>query len=342
MTRVRSTGVTMALVTAIGAPLLAAGVWVFAASEESPLQAATPAAPLMGTVETAQRSGETNVSVKVQYATALSPTTQASGTVTAMHASGGSDVTHGDLLMVVDAAEVFAYAADAPLFRDVSRGSDGTDVAIAQQLLIDLGYLEGEPDGDAGYVTEQAIKKFNEEHGYGKNNTVLSRAAVVWIGPSAATVDEMVVAVGDSVSPGTAVFSTTASMSAIEVTEPPTMSADGPLVLDVGGTVVDYEAGSGYVTDPESVALIADALGDLGEGVGLTRLATPTEVASVPAPAVVTDDTGRTCIFPDLTGDAVPITPLGGTLGTVDVDLALAGEPLLLNPREVRETIACD
>lgn len=341
MSRPHSTALTVVVVAALAAPLVAGGVWVYANASESPLQSAHASAPLTGTIETATRSHETNVSVKVEYADALSPTTQASGTVTAMNASAGTTLDHAQVVMVVDAAEVVGYVAEAPLYRDVTRKSKGTDIETAQQLLIDLGYLDGEADGDAGWYTEQAIKKFNEAHGYGKNNTTLARSALVWLGTAPAEVASASVTLGDTVAPGAELFATTASLSAIAVTEPPTLTAEGELVLDVAGVSVPYEAGSGRVTAPDHAAAIADALKGTQEGVGLTRLAAPVEVASIPAPAVITDDSGATCIYPDAASAPVPIAPLGGTLGTVDVDLAMAGDPILLNPREVLESPTC-
>src|SRR5690554_5536840 len=110
----RSTGVAIVVVLALVAPLLAAGVWVFVASSESPLESAAEVEPLVGTVETAERYGDTNVSVAVEYADALAPSAQASGTVTALNLSAGDEVTHAHTLMAVDAKDVVAYIAEAP------------------------------------------------------------------------------------------------------------------------------------------------------------------------------------------------------------------------------------
>lgn len=336
----RSTGVAIVVVLALVAPLLAAGVWVFVASSESPLESAAEVEPLVGTVETAERYGDTNVSVAVEYADALAPSAQASGTVTALNLSAGDEVTHAHTLMAVDAKDVVAYIAEAPLYRDVTRRLEGADIETAQQLLADLGYLDGNVDGAAGYGTEQAIKAFNEAHGYGKNNTTLSRAALVWLGPGPVTVGETTVAVGDTVSPGTELFTTTSSLAAITVTEAVALP-DGELELDIFGTSAPYVAGSGAVTEPDAVAELAAALGSGGEGVGTIRLATPQTAGAVPASAIYSDESGATCVFPDTTGAPIPVEPSGGSLGTVDLDPELVGQSVLLNPREVVKDLTC-
>lgn len=338
----RSVGVGVVVVLALVAPLLAAGVWVFVASSESPLESAGEVEPLVGTVETAERHGDTNVSVAVEYADALSPTTQSSGTVTALNLSAGAEVSHGHTIMMVDAQDVFAYTGDAPLYRDVTRRLEGTDIETAQQLLSDLGFLDGEVDGIAGDNTEQAIRAFNEAHGYGKNNTTLSRAALVWLGlgPGPVTVGEVAVAVGDTVSPDTELFTTTASLAAITVTEAVALP-DGDLELAVMGATAPYVAGSGAVTEPSAVVELAAAIGSAGEGVGTIRLATPQKVGAVPASAVYSDESGATCLFPDLTSDPVQVEPSGGSLGTVELGHSLVGQSVLLNPRDVRGDLTC-
>lgn len=337
----RSAGIAVVVVLALVAPLVAAGVWVFAASSESPLESAAAVEPLVGTVETAERYGDTNVAVKVEYADALAPTTQASGTITSLEIGDGAEVAHAQIVMAVDAKDVVAYTAEAPLYRDVTRRSEGADIETAQRLLIDLGYLEGEADGIAGYGTEQAIKAFNEDRGYGKSNTTLSRAALVWLGPGPVTVGEMAVAVGDSVSPGTELFTTTASLAAIAVTETASLPREAEVELEVMGVTAPYEVGTGALTDPDAVAAMAEAMGGVEEGVGTIRLATAQTVGAVPASAVFSDETGTACLFPDVTGAPIVVEPLGGSLGTVDLDASLAGQSVLLNPREVREDLTC-
>lgn len=341
MTRTRNTGLAIAVTIALLAPLIAGTALVIRAASQSPLESAADVAPLVGAVERAERFREAQVAIAVETADAFAPTTQASGVVTTLGMGPGSEVTTGAVVVTVNDANVTAYVSDSPLFRDISRGLTGRDVATAQTLLTTLGYYSGPADGKAGLGTERAIVAYNKANGYGDKNTVLSLASLTWVGPTPVTVAEPSVAVGDTVAPGDELFATTTSLAAIKVTETPNVPRDAEIQIVVGDVTAPYDPGSGRVTEPDAVAAIAAALGTATEGVGTVRLVTPQLVGTVPASAVVSDPTGATCLFTDVAGSAVIITPLGGTLGTVDLDIALAGQPVLLNPRDVRSDLTC-
>lgn len=338
---IKNAGVAVGVALGIVIPLGLAAAVALVVAERSPLDSAAPAAPLVGTIESAQRNNQVNVAIGVEFADAVSPSTQAGGTITAMGINPGSEVATGTRLMDVDAHGVVAYVADSPLYRDITRGLEGSDVATAQGLLTQLGFDTGPADGKAGPATEKTIKAFNLAYGYGKNNTVLTLASLVWVGTVPATVNEVSVHLGDQVGPGTELFTTTAALAAITVAEPPGDGFEGEWALTVNGVTGPYEPGSGRVTESEAVAAMAATLGAVTEGVGTLQLATPLTVASVPSSAVVTDATGGTCIFASADAAPTPVEASGGSLGTVDLDLSLVGQPVLLNPREVREDLTC-
>jgi peptidoglycan hydrolase-like protein with peptidoglycan-binding domain len=339
--KARSGGIATAVALALIAPLAAGIVLVLARSSESPLESASAVEPLIGSVERAERYQEASVAITVQYATALAPSTQASGTLTALKLMPGTDVKTGTVVGSVNNQKLVAYASKAPLFRDVYRGLKGSDVKTAQQLLEDLGFYAGAIDGDAGPATEKSIKAFNAKYGWGKDNGTLALASLVWVGQGPVTVAEVSATLGGSVSPGTELFKTTASLAAIAVTETPNLPTEGDVTLTVNGVTVPYVVGSGAVTESDAVAEIAATMAGTTEGVGTVALVAPQVVGTVPSSAVVSDETGAACIFPDVTGAAVAVTPTGGTLGTVDLDESLVGQAVLINPRDVREDLAC-
>jgi len=339
--KARSGGLAVAVAIALVAPLAAGIVLVLSKSSESPLESAAAVEPLVGSVERAERYNEASVAIAVKYATALAPSTQASGTLTALKLAPSKEVQTGTVVASVNNQKLVAYASKAPLFQDISRGLKGADVKTAQQLLTDLGFYTGEIDGDAGPATEKSIKAFNQHYGWGKDNGTLSLASLVWVGQASVTVSEVSVTLGGSVSPGTELFKTTAALAAITVTETPNLSTDGDVTLTTNGVTVPYVVGSGAVTDPDDVAAIAATMGTTTEGVGTIALVEPLVVGTVPSSAVFADETGGTCIFPSVDGSPVAVTPTGGTLGTVDLDEALVGQPVLINPRDVREDLTC-
>ncbi len=338
---IRHAGLAVGVALAALLPLAAGAVVAITVASDSPLESAADAAPLIGAVETAERSGQVNVSIKVEFSAALSPATAASGTITALSLVPGSQVTTGTPVMDVNAQAVIAYVAASPLYRDIARGLEGPDVVTAQQLLADLGYGTGAADGKAGLATEKAIKAFNLAHGYGKDNAVLSLASLVWVGTAPVTVNAVGVHLGGQVGPGTELFTTTAALAAITVAEPPGLVADDKWELVVGGVATPYAPGSGRVTDADAVAAMVATLGTAVEGLGTIQLVSPTKVATVPSSAVITDAAGRTCVFESETAPPTLVEPTGGSLGTIDLDPALAGAPVLLNPREVRTDLTC-
>ena len=233
----RSGGIAVAVALALIAPLAAAGIWVFAKSSESPLESASAVEPLVGSVERAERFQEASVAVAVTFATALSPAINASGTLTALTIAPASEVKTGTVVGSVNNQQIVAYTSKAPLFQDIYKGLKGADVKTAQQLLKDLGFYSGPIDGDAGAGTEKSIMAFNKHYGWGKDNGTLSLASLIWAGQAPVTVATVPVALGAQVGPGTALFTTTASLAAITVTETPNLPTDGDVTLTVNGVV---------------------------------------------------------------------------------------------------------
>lgn len=340
--RIRRMAPTAVVVAAaLIAPLVAGATLAIVAASQSPLESAAEAAPLIGTIESAERSEDVQVAIAVEFAPTPVVVAPTSGVVTSMHFAVGDEVSTGTRLVTINDRDLVAYSSAAPLYRDISRGETGRDVSTAQELLSALGFAPGAVDGRAGWATERAIIAFNKAHGYGPNNAVLSLGSLGWIGTGPVTVGSAKTVLGMTVSQGDAIFEGVASAVAIMVTEPPALPSDAPLELVVSGTMAAYEPGSGRISDATSVAAIAAIVGTATDRPGTLRLVDPVRVGAVPASSVVTDSTGASCIFADVEGKPLPIQPLGGSLGTVDIDASLIGEPLLLNPREVRSDLSC-
>ena len=108
----RHTGLAVGVALAALIPLGVGSVVALSVASHSPLESAAKPAPLVGAIETAQRSGQVNVGIKVEYTEALSPSTQASGTITSLTLNPGDQVTTGARLMDVNAQAVIAYVAE--------------------------------------------------------------------------------------------------------------------------------------------------------------------------------------------------------------------------------------
>ncbi len=322
-------------------PLAALTVLGIRAASQSPLESASLPEPLVATVQSASRAHEVVVAISVEYADPLTATLNASGVLTSVDIAPGDVVHNGTRIASVNDAPVTAYTSATPLWRDLYRGASGPDVRVAQTVMAAFGYYSGPIDGKAGYGTEKAFKAFNARRGYGATNGTLGLGSLVWVGPAPVTVASVAVAAGDSAMPGTDVFTATSGPSIIKVTEAASLTRDQPVSLVVGDTVTPYEVGTGMVTDPDAVAAIAAALGLATDGTGTIRLDSPTVVGTLPSSAVVSDVSGATCFFPGVDGAPVVIEPIGGSLGTIDVDPSFIGRDVLVNPREVREDLSC-
>lgn len=323
------------------APLAAGAVMVVKAAGESPLESALKAAPLIAKVESATRSGEAQVKLSVAYADALAPRTHASGILTSTNVAVGDEVAGGKVVGTINGASLVAYQSARPLWQDVATGSPADLVTEAQVVLKGLGYYSGAADGKFATATRNAVMAFNLKSGYGKNNQVLALAALVWIGPDPIRVAGLSVQAGDDVGPGAELFTTTAALTGIKVTEPPGLVKSAAYQLDFGTTSAPYQPGTGLVTEPQAVAVMVRDMGTLTESAGTLRLVKPLVVGAVPSSAIVTDPSGAMCMFSAVTGPATKVTPLSGSLGTVDLDAKLAGTDVLVNPREVRSDLSC-
>ncbi len=56
-------------------------------------------------------------------------------------------------------------------YETLRKGNSSSDVAYLQQVLITLGYLSGEPDGNYGTETEKAVKAFQKNNNLGADGT---------------------------------------------------------------------------------------------------------------------------------------------------------------------------
>jgi len=305
---------------------------------DSPLESARNVEATVGVVETAERTDSENSSVLYVPGANRSVSSQSSGVITELSIDVGQPVTNGSSAWSVDGVPVVAYEAAAPLFRDIKEGLSGKDVKIAQQVLADTGFLSGSIDGIAGDVTGDAIAKFNREYGYGKSNRVLGVGSLLWVPEGSGVPTSVTVRVGDSVSPGTEVYVASVEPATISVDVEP---VDQQRVVTASGVSVSLPAGQTTVSDPEDVNALAEVVGDKQAFPATVALAEPRTVGTVPASSVVTDAQSRTCFFLDVDGPGIIIEATTGSFGVVDVDPALAGTSVVLNPRAVRMDTSC-
>jgi peptidoglycan hydrolase-like protein with peptidoglycan-binding domain len=323
-------------------PLAAGIVLAVRISTQSPLESAAHPQPLVAKVESVSRPRQAGVMVSVVPGEALTPRANTSGLVTAVPVRQGSAVSTGTVVAVVGGSDIVAYQAGRPLYAEVAPGTKRETVKAGQQVLSALGYYRGRPDGLLAADTVAAIKKFNADHGFGASNTTFGLAALTWIGVEPVTVAKLAARPGDTLAPGADLFTTTAALSGIKVTESPGIVRDAPVKLIVNGFEAPYTVGSGLVTDPKFAAAVATSLGTQTDGAGTIELLNPVTVGTLPASALVTDAAGHICFFASASAPPTQVNPLDdGSIGNVDVDPSLIGTAILVNPRAVRSDLSC-
>jgi peptidoglycan hydrolase-like protein with peptidoglycan-binding domain len=87
------------------------------------------------------------------------------GTVTSIDLTDGDEVEPGDTLFRVDLRPVVVAEGDVPAFRELAQGDRGDDVAQLQELLIELDYYRGAPDGRFTNGVHWAVRAWQRDLG---------------------------------------------------------------------------------------------------------------------------------------------------------------------------------
>jgi len=178
-----------------------------------------------------------------------------SGTVTSI-IDEGSIVGQGDVLLTIDGEPVVVIVGDIPLYRSLSRGTTGDDVAQLEQALVDLGYIDPSSspvDGVFSDGTFDAVTTWQAAIGAVPDGVVNIGDVVVAASPI--RIGEALVDVGDVVRDGTPIVNGSAGSTFVTVQ----LSTDDQDLVKVG-TPVTVELPNGdrqpaHVTEIGTVVL---------------------------------------------------------------------------------------
>ena len=255
-------------------------------------------------------------------ASSAAATTPASSIVTWV-APPGTVLHSGDVAYRVDNVPVVFLEGDAVLWRDLSVGSEGSDVQAVETSLKALGYdPHGYVTADTYYRSSTAtmVEAFQTAFGLSQTGTLDYRSTIMR--PGDVIVTDETLAVGDSVSSGATVM--TVSDTTRVVTFP--ITPDQRPQVQVGDTVqarlpsgdtataavslvaasLDSSTGTYAVT-----ALFPDPLAVTGDKIDVSvTLVVPlvTNALLVPPEAIVVRDDGTTTVRVVKGGELVPVT----------------------------------
>ncbi len=240
---------------------------------------------------------------------------QAVGVVTAVAVAAGDDVSAGTVLYTVGLRPVVIAQGEVPAFRAIGSGTRGDDVAQLQQLLSQLGFLDGEADGEARWSTVEAIADWQESLGLARIGTVeLGDVIFVPHLPTRVSLDVEAIARGTSVSGGEEVVLAlppspvfTVPVTATQAGMIPTgtqvrITAPDGSVWDAAATDQAVEAQSQNVVvglgAPGGEVICGDQCGQIpvtGEALLSSTIITVPSVEGlvVPSAALVTDASGQ-------------------------------------------------
>jgi hypothetical protein len=119
---------------------------------------------------------------------------------------------------------------------------------------------------------------------------------------------------------------------------------DAGASLTVGSTTVALTPENlrdGRITAAPDVAALRAELDANPEAAGSLRMASGRKVGVIAATAVVTAPGGTRCLIDASTRRPIAVELLGGSLASVDIEEALIGRTVLLNPLEIIAEPTC-
>lgn len=288
--------------------------------------------------------------------------------VSRVDVSVGDIVDSFDVVAVVGTRPVVAVATDEPFTRNLSANDRGSDVAMLQTLLSEVGFYPSENiDGVFGAATGRAVKEWRESIGDQSAGRSFERNQVLWLGAGPMRVASVEIVAG-RVAPaadapvfvgehpferGTIVIPQTTQDAAIE--EGYSLLVDERFDL---GNAKKAELTELQLT--ELSRLLADGVvtvlppaptsTSVGPVSNESRLSAefvinePEMAVAVPGSSVLSGPNGGACVFEgtDSSGSVLSVEVVGGELGVVFLDPSSAPtQSVLVNPIDVSPELKC-
>lgn len=289
------------------------------------------------------------VTLRVMVDEVAPVTTLAGGRVTASSCAPGATVASGSTVVSLDGRALVDLATSVPLWRDLTIGDRGPDVAALHGELLRLGHAA--PDGDrVTRATVTAYRDLARALGAAEPvSSVIDHTAVVWLPQPTVTVGACGTALGDALEPGATLFELPAGLASVVVAPVPPDAAPGDRVLMIDDQPVPVGP-DGAVTDPAALEAIARSRA-LAEALAIApddpqlsvvwRLAEPLDTLVVPPSAVVGVGGPATCVLAD-DGRTHAVAVVGSQLGQTFVTPAAGATPFDAVQVDPDASVTCD
>lgn len=233
----------------------------------------------------------------------------AAGVVTSIDFAPGDTADVGDVLFRVNLRPVVIGLGEVPAFRDLQAGDSGADVTQLQAMLVALGFLEVDPDGEFGEATLAAVRAWQDSHGVADDGIVRQGDVVYAPELPVRVVATEALAVGAQLGGGEVVVNRLAAAPAVSI---PLTLEQRDLVPLSGAVQLTYQEGTwdaviaraAEVTEQglERLELILEAP-DGGPVCGATC------IEWIP-PLGRTDLEAAIVVIPETTGPVVPVAAI--------------------------------
>jgi peptidoglycan hydrolase-like protein with peptidoglycan-binding domain len=314
-------------------------------------------------------SSDRNQAVVVSADLSVAPAVRsagATGVVTAVAVTAGDTVDDGVAVYSVDGAPVYAYISPTPLYRPLTVGDSGPDVAAIQGFLARRALLATSQDGRFGPATAAALRAWQRDFGLKPTGVVDPTRFVRLDAPG--VVQTVNLSVG-SVAPaiGDALLTLRPGITSLDVTPERDVSlGDYVVIASAGRATVSFDGRAWTPADPTALLAVlltgeAQPTTD-GAGTGETTpsdgsrhvrldarlaLAQPVAAVVVPPDALIASATGvRACVW-RREGDT-PVRVEGVVVSAITASGAalvdgpsLAGADVLLDPAAVLSDATC-
>lgn len=236
------------------------------------------------------------------------PAGSAAGVLTSVDVPDGALADSGAVLYTVDLRPVTLLQGEVPMFRDLTSGVQGPDVAQLRAFLRSAGYLHSAAESDRyDAATESAVRRWQRSLDVDRDGTV--RSGDVVFAPSVPIrIVHGEARVGDQIGTGTAVVSGRSSSPRFSITlavdQAATVPTEGQVTVEGLGHSWAGAITSATQTDENLVLELADEGGGPLCGEQCSEL----EPAPAGAPTVFQ---AEIVVVPQTSGPTVPVAAIG-------------------------------
>lgn len=306
---------------------LGVGLGYFAAAQQPPAPLATAATVMWYPVEQTDFIDARSAELTITLGQPRSLRTATSGLVTKSRCRPGATIRSGHSTFSIDGRPLLNLATKAPLWRPISRGTSGADVAALHKELTRLGHpASGSLATSATFAAMSAVAK---DAGVPFAGRTIDPADIVWLPSRSAVAMSCLATVGDQVDPTTELAQLPQSVISAKLSNIPTNLATGRRVFTTNGLQLDMTT-AGQVTS-EDLPLLARsqqwsavATDNVATTNGTFRLATSIPVYAVPPTALGDVNGAATCVVTpegsknvSIVGSELGVTYLDADVGTI-------------------------